>query len=241
MFNLPEFTGPFVVAIVGCTLAVVMLVTLLRVRRDALDPFDDGVETSNARIRDLWRSPRAQAALVALATTQTVMVLIMAMTPVHLRSTHHGLGTIGWVIGVHVFGMYGLSPISGRLADRFGPIRMILAGFGTLMAAGLSAAAAPNTAGVWLVIPLFLLGFGWSLSFVSGSALLTLGLSYADRARLQGSTDLVVWTSAGIAGLSSGVLVGTFGYALLCVVGAVLVIAPIVLISGRRQVLVTSS
>jgi MFS family permease len=188
----------------------------------------------------MWRAPRAQAALIALAVAQTVMVLIMAMTPVHMRSHGHGLGSVGFVISLHVFGMYGLSPISGRLADRFGPIRMVLAGFATLAAAAVIAAASPARAGMWLAVPLFLLGWGWSLSFVSGSALLTEGLAYGDRARLQGATDSIVWTAAAIAGLSSGVLVGEFSYAVLCAVGALLVLAPVIVISGRRRILATA-
>jgi MFS family permease len=189
----------------------------------------------------MWRSPRAQAALVALAVSQTVMVMIMAMTPVHMRSFGDGLGSVGFVIALHVFGMYGLSPVSGRLADRFGSVPMILVGFVVLMAAGILAATVPEHAGVWLAIPLFGVGWGWSLTFVSGSALLTEGLAYADRARLQGATDSVVWTAAAIAGLGSGVLVGSFGYATLCVVAAVLVIAPILFVSGRRRLLVPTT
>jgi MFS family permease len=149
----------------------------------------------------------------------------------------HGLGAVGFVISLHVFGMYGLSPVSGRLADRFGPIPMILTGFGVLMAAAVIAAASPHDAGPWLAVPLFLLGFGWSLSFVSASALLTEGLSFADRARLQGATDSVVWTAAAIAGLSSGVLVEVFSYGLLCVVGALLVVGPVLVIGSRRRTL----
>ena len=189
------------------------------------------------RLTELWRAPRAKAALISLAVAQTVMVLIMAMTPLHLRDTGHGLGAVGLVISIHVFGMYGLSPISGRLTDKLGAIPVVLIGFATLMASAIIAAAMPHHAGTLLTIPLFLLGFGWSLAFVAGSAMLTEGLSYGDRARLQGGTDAIVWTSAAVAGLGSGVLVGVFSYALLCVVGAILVVAPIALITSRRRTL----
>jgi hypothetical protein len=46
-----------------------------------------------------------------------------------------------------------------------------------------------------------------------------------------------VWTSAAIAGLGSGVLVGMFSYALLCVVGAILIVAPVAIITRRRRTL----
>ncbi len=100
-------------------------------------------------------------------------------------------------------------------------------------------AASPHHAGSRLAEPLFLLGFGWSLTFASASALLTEGLPYGESARLQGATDSVVWTAAAIAGLSSGVFVEVFSYALLCVVGALLVVGPVIVIGARREELRT--
>ncbi len=236
--GLPRLSAGFVVAAIGCAGAVLVLVVLLARAPNVLRAQDmDDTAGSTMSVLEMWRVPRAQIALVSLAVAQTVMVMIMAMTPVHIRSTGHHLGAIGFVISAHVFGMYGLSPVAGRLADRFGAVRMTLIGFGVLATAAASAAGAPHDAGAWLAIPLFLLGFGWSVAFVSASALLAHGLSYGDRARLQGATDFVVWTAAATAGLFSGVLVGTFGYGLLCVVGALLVAVPITAIAGRRRVL----
>jgi MFS family permease len=240
-YGLPRLGGPFVVAIIGCVLAFVSIGVLWRRSPNALVAHDREVESTGARLVDMWRAPRAQAALIALAVAQTVMVMIMAMTPVHMRSHGHGLGSVGLVISLHVFGMYGLSPVSGRIADRIGPIPTVLFGFGTLIVAAVGAAAFPADAGPWLAIPLFLLGWGWSLSFVAGSALLTEGLAYADRARLQGATDSVVWTAAAVAGLGSGVLVGEFSYAVLCMVGCVLVVGPVAIITGRRRALVPTT
>jgi MFS family permease len=234
--GLPRLSGGFLAAATGCAGAVIVLAILLARRPHALRARDaDLTPRSGVGIFEMWRVPRARVALVSLAVAQTVMVMIMAMTPVHIRSTGHHLDAIGYVMSAHVFGMYGLSPVSGRLADRFGAVRMVLAGFGVLTLASITAAAAPHDAGVWLAGPLFLLGFGWGLTFVSASALLTHGLTYADRARLQGATDAVVSTAAATAGLTSGVLVGTFGYGLLCVVGALLVAVPVTAIAGRRR------
>jgi MFS family permease len=116
-------------------------------------------------------------------------------------------------------------------------VRVALIGFVVIVASALGAAGAPEHAGAWLAVPLFTLGVGWSLSFVAGSALLTRGLSYADRTRLQGATDSVVWIAAAAAGFGSGVFIGAFSYALLCMVGAALVAIPVVMITGRRRVL----
>lgn len=239
-FGLERLAGPFMVAVLGCAVAVAAIVTLIRTTPGALQAHDADRAPAGASFGEMLRLPNVRIALVALAVAQTVMVMIMAMTPVHMRSHGHGLGSVGAVISLHVFGMYGLSPVSGWISDQLGTTPAILVGFGSLLLAGISAAVFPAEAGVWLSIPLFLLGWGWSLAFVAGSALLSEGLAYADRARLQGATDSIVWTSAALAGLSSGVLVGEFSYAVLCVVGAMLVIAPIVFIAGRRTVAVAT-
>ena len=235
--GLPPLVGPFALGAIGCAAAAILIVVLLRHAPRALLAHDDGVLASGRGLFEMWRVPRAKVALITLAVAQTVMVMIMAMTPLHIRTHGHGLSSVGVVISAHVFGMYGLSPVSGRLVDRIGATRVILCGFATLVLATVIAAAAPQTAGIWLTAPLFLLGFGWSLSFVAGSALLSHGLSYSDRARLQGGTDFVVWTAAAMAGLGSGVLVGSLGYATLCLVGALLIAVPLATVWSRRTAL----
>jgi MFS family permease len=173
--------------------------------------------------------------MVSLVTVQVVMVLIMTMTPLHMTEHGHGLGAVGIVISGHTFGMFGLSPISGRLTDRYGSVPVILAGLAlSAFAAGL-AAVAPPEGGVLLFVALFLLGYGWNLGYVAGSALLTQDLSLGERTRLQGVTDALIWSSAAAASLGSGVVVAAAGYATLGLLGAALVIVPMWLVLARRE------
>ena len=133
--------------------------------------------------------PNVPVAIVALVAGQFVMVLIMTMTPLHMAAHSHDLPAVGVVLSGHTFGMYGLSPISGRLTDRYGAVPVILAGSATVSVASFLAAVAPPDGGTLLFVALFLLGFGWNLGYVAGSALLTSGLSLAERTRVQGLTD----------------------------------------------------
>ena len=148
------------------------------------------------------------------------MILIMTMTPYHLHEHGHGLGTVGFVISAHAFGMFAFSPLSGRLTDRYGAEPMVTAGFAVLALAGVLAAVTPDTGGNALAIPLFLLGIGWNLNFVSGSSLLASEATAGSGARLQGASDAVVWTAAAVASASSGFVVVAVGYAFLAVIGA---------------------
>jgi MFS family permease len=184
----------------------------------------------------LFETARGRTAVLALISGQLVMVLIMTMTPYHLNHEGHADSVVGFVISAHTFGMFALSPISGRMTDRFGAVAVILAGFGTLAAAGLLAAAAPSSGGVVLMLPLFLLGFGWNMSFVAGSSLLATGEVFADRARLQGAVDAFVWGTAAMAGIVAGPVVATFGFGALCLSGAMLalLLAAVIAMDGRR-------
>lgn len=69
---------------------------------------------------------------------------------------------------------------------------------------------------------------------VSASALLTEAVPYDDRMRLQGFADSVVWTSAATAGVSSGLLLHSIGYAALCSLGALVAILPAAWVALRR-------
>ena len=153
------------------------------------------------------RRPNVPVAIVALVTVQVVMVLIMTMTPLHMTAHDHDLAAVGLVISGHTFGMFGLSPISGRLTDRYGSVPVILAGLALTAFSSVLAAVAPPDGGVVLFIALFLLGYGWNLGYVAGSALLTRDLSLAERTRLQGLTDSLIWSSAAVASLGSGIVV----------------------------------
>ena len=175
-------------------------------------------------LAELLATVRGRTAIAALVSGQLVMVLIMTMTPYHLDHTGHGDEVIGLVISAHTFGMFALSPISGRLTERFGARPVITTGFAILAIAGVLGAVTPDRGGVGLTLPLFLLGFGWNCTFVAGSSLLASGDAYHDRARLQGVIDAAIWGTAAVAGVVAGFVVASAGYAILCIAGAALAV-----------------
>jgi MFS family permease len=131
--------------------------------------------------------------------------------------------------------MYALAPVSGRLTERFGSVATIFGGTAVLVASGLLAAVAPPDGGNLLLVALFLLGFGWNLGFVAGSAMLSSGLSLTDRTRLQGFADALIWSTSAVASLGSGVIVAAAGYTGLSLLGAGLVVIPIAVLASQRR------
>jgi predicted MFS family arabinose efflux permease len=112
---------------------------------------------------------------------------------------------------------------------------VILVGQVTLLVAALSALLAPAAKVGLVAFALFLLGIGWNLGFVAGSALLSSGLALQLRARLQGVTDSLIWASAAIASASSGLVLSAFGYDALCLIGALLLVIPATVILRHHK------
>ncbi len=235
--GLPRLAGAYLVPSVFVAVAGFLSFVLLR--PDPYELADASARHVEADGRGdpflaLVRRPTVAIALIALVAVQVTMVLVMTMTPLHMTSHGHDLAAVGFVISVHTFGMYALSPISGRLTDHFGSAPVILAGLLVSGAAGLLSALAPPDGGAVLAVALFLLGFGWSLGYVAGSTMVTSGLTLMERTRLQGWTDALVWSSAVVASLSSGVLMAAAGFTALGLLGAALVVGPAWLVAARR-------
>ena len=239
--GLPRLAGAYLLPAFFVAAAALLSFVLLRPDPYLLaDPSErrDEDDRVGDPIRDLIRRPSVWVALVALVTVQVVMVLVMTMTPLHMTEHGHDLASVGLVISAHTFGMFALSPVSGWLTDRFGSAPVIVAGLVTCGAAAALSAIAPPDGGLVLACALFLLGFGWSLGYVAGSAAVTGGLTLGERTRLQGWTDSLIWSSAALASLGSGLVVAGAGFATLGLLGAALVIVPAWVVAARRGHLV---
>ncbi|MDP2350336.1 MAG: MFS transporter [Chloroflexota bacterium] len=238
--GLPPLAGPYLVPVVFVALAALLSLALLRP-----DPYDIADESTRAHpdaepavigpVRDIIRRPAVAAAIVALVIGQFVMVLVMTMTPLHMTEHGHGLGSVGLVLSGHTLGMFAFSPLSGWLSDRFGRVPTIFLGTAVLAISSLMAAIAPPDGGLVLPFALFLLGFGWNLGFVAGSAMLSENLEIHERTRVQGVADALIWSSAAAASLGSGLIMAAVGYTALGILGAGAVIIPVVVLRSHRR------
>ncbi|HSM01933.1 MAG TPA: MFS transporter [Acidimicrobiia bacterium] len=233
LLGIEELAGGYLLAALGGAAGLMIVASLLR--PDPLQFAERGDPARPAVKRVPW-SPTVRIAISALAIAQLVMVLIMVMTPVHVRDHGHGLATVGVIISAHTLGMFAISPLTGMLADKVGRLPVILVGQGVLAASAILASVADEQETAVLAVALFLLGLGWNFAFVAGSALLTEGAEPSRRVRLQGLGDAVVWSSGAVASLSSGLLLAASNYAVLCLVGAVLTVVPVMVMVRNRMV-----
>jgi MFS family permease len=226
--GLSEAMGPFLLAALtfGVSAAVLRLLFPARIP-DSPEPAGAVVSRSVGSAADL------RLAVAAMVAGQLVMVLIMTMTPVHIRHGGHGLDFVGIVFAAHTFGMFAFSPVAGLLSDRLGRVPLIVAGSVMLAASGVLAAVA-DAGSTALGVALFLLGLGWCSSFVAGSALLTESAAADRRVRVQGIADSFVWGTAALAGMGSGLLMAGIGYQALSYLGAILALTPLAFLSRHH-------
>jgi MFS family permease len=235
--RLPELAGGYLAAAVFMGLAMLLYLVALRPDPARLTIADLPVAPLGSRpsLAAGLARPNVRLALVALVIGQLVMVLIMTGTPIHIRDHGHGLSLIGLVIGGHTFGMFAFSPLTGKLANRYGRVPVMMSGQAVLLVAAVMAALSPAASTPLLIASLFLLGLGWNLGFVSASALVGEGLEPAVRARLQGVVDGVTWTASAVAAISAGALLQMGGFQLLAILGSSLVVIPAVTLARLRR------
>jgi MFS family permease len=170
-------------------------------------------------------NPDARLALIAVLTAQVVMVAVMTMTPVHMEHQGGTVTFVGLTISLHVAGMYGLAPVAGWVADRWGSRTGMWIGIGIFVASLLAGALRSDSTG-WIIASLILLGLGWSFTNVAGSALFTASVSEQTRAASQGGMDSLANLCAAVAAFGAGPLLAVTSFSVLAWV-AVVVLVPL--------------
>lgn len=219
---IPELTGGFALGAVALVLAAGWLGATLRP-----DPLL--VAQSQARAAQevasgpSWRRvvaavrehPALGAATAAMACAHAAMVAVMVMTPLHMEHGGAQLQVIGFVISVHVLGMFAFSPLVGAAADRLGRVPVLMSGGATLLVALVLSGLAPEGSSWQIFSGLFLLGLGWSLVTVAASTVIADLAPVAVRTDVQGAADMLTALTAAGGGALAGLIVGAFGYPVL--------------------------
>ncbi|MCC9706647.1 MFS transporter [Streptomyces sp. MNU76] len=230
--GIPRLAGPFLLATVAYVAAALVLAIWLRPdplllarTLDTEQSLGNGTTSAEETASARGRSAGVVLGALIMVLTQLVMVAIMTMTPVHMHDHGHTTTASGFVIAVHVAAMFLPSPLTGRLADRYGRIKVAVASGITLLAAGILAATAPTDSVAPLAVALALLGLGWNLGLVAGTAIITDTVPLATRAKTQGMVDVSIAIAGATGGLASGLVVAASGYPVLALTGGILALA----------------
>jgi MFS family permease len=252
VLDIPELTGPFALGAVGMLLAA--LVVWVRLRPDPLlvaraaarlEPARSGPATgpaglpSGSSVRAVLRAqPALGAAIAGLAAAHAVMISVMVMTPLHMEHGHAELRVIGFVISLHVLGMFAFAPLVGWAADRVGRRPVLAAGGVVLLVSLLLCARAPEGTSPEIVAGLFLLGLGWSLATVAASTMVAELAPIGSLTQVQGTADMVMGLAAAVGSAASGVIVGELGFAVLAGFASIFAVAVLVaaVFAGRALI-----
>jgi MFS family permease len=231
--NVPSLAGPYLLT--ACVFVAAWLTVALLLRPDPLlvvraarDPGNLSPVVVRRSVREalstIAESPAALLGLAAIIAGHAVMVAVMSMTPVHLRHGDADLRIIGFVISLHIAGMYAASPLVGMAVDRIGRRPVIAAGSATLLLSFVIAGTASGHEAGQLSVGLVLLGLGWSCTLISGSTLLTDSIAIEQRPNVQGTADVLMGFGGASAGLLAGLVVGLASYGILSLLSALLIL-----------------
>ncbi|OEH84988.1 MFS transporter [Desulfuribacillus stibiiarsenatis] len=237
--GIPELAGAFILSGAAFFLAGLVIFLMLRpdpylIRKTLKDNNLQNEQPSEETPQVNNKNGIVVGATI-MVVTQMIMIAIMTMTPVHMELHGHGLNEIGLVIGIHIGSMYLPSLITGILVDKLGRMIMAIASGITLLFAGLLAAITPGDTLITLIIALSLLGIGWNIGLISGTALIVDSTVPSKRAKTQGEVDVLIALSGATGGAISGMIVAGSSYTILSIAGGILSLVLIAVIVWSRR------
>jgi predicted MFS family arabinose efflux permease len=224
----------------GCFAAIAVLGGLICLALGFMDPLRPRHEVGADGGRPLAEIARQPAALTAFLTALVAYVtmnLLMTATPLAMLACGFGFAESATVIQWHVLGMFAPSFATGPLIARFGVTRVIAAGIALM-----GACVGVDLLGVEVVhfaTGLLLLGVGWNFMFIGATTLLTGCHTEAEKAKVQGLNDFLVFTTVAVSASSAGALHHLLGWQamnLLAVPGLVLAATLVLFGAGARPV-----
>lgn len=248
--GLPALTGSFLFSVVAFAAAATVIALLFRptppddpvpgepvagehTADEAADPATTPrVLGAAGALRWAMGHPVARFAVVLVAMAHAVMVMVMVMTPVHMEGHGDTLELVGFVISMHVLGMYGLSPVFGWAIDRFGALRVAAVGMGIEAVSLVVGFLATGGSASLTIVALTLLGLGWSGCVLAGSTLIATVVPEHVRVPLQGASDAGMnYAGAAAAALAGPILAwsgfhGVNAAAALVLLPAILLLRP---------------
>jgi len=204
------------VTFMGCYAALIVfaLIALAILRLVELPAPSEAERSGPTRpLGQILRQPVFVVACMGAVTAYAVMNLLMGATPLAMQICSLPYSSAALVVEWHIIGMFAPALIAGSLVHRFGPLRIMIAGVGTFFLCVLSAVTGQTVTHFWLSGTL--LGIGWCFLYVGATTLLTEAYAPAEKARVQGMNDLLVYVVMASSSAISGAILYRFGWSVL--------------------------
>lgn len=200
------FLGTYL-AVIALNFVGVWLFALLDAPRPAA-PVPGAVAAGRSR-GQLLREPVIAVAIICATVSYALMNLVMTSTPLAVVGCGFETGHAADIVSAHVLAMYAPSFFTGHIIARFGVEKVVALGLLILAASG--AVAMSGVELQQFYIALILLGIGWNFGFIGATTMLARAHGPAERGRIQGINDAIVFGGVTMASLSSGQLMNCSG------------------------------
>jgi MFS family permease len=201
----PLYLGSFL------SLVVLAAIALLILRRlDIPLPSEEERTGDQRRIGAIVRQPVFVVAALGGITAYGVMNLLMAAAPLAMQMCGHTYGFQVLVIEWHIVAMFAPAFVTGWLISRLGVLPVMFAGVLLKLAAIWIAVSGITVTNFWA--SMVLIGVGWCFLFVGGTTLLTEAYRPAEKAKTQGTNDLLIYLTMSSSSLLSGAILYRFGW-----------------------------
>ncbi|TVQ56071.1 MAG: MFS transporter [Rhodobacteraceae bacterium] len=167
-------------------------------------------ESSGRPLREIVREPRVAVAMICAMVSYALMNLVMTSTPLAIVACGFDPDDAAGVVQAHVLAMFAPSFVTGHLIARFGVERII--GVGLVLLAACAGVALMGVELDHFYVALILLGVGWNFGFVGATTMLNSAHTAAERSKVQGLNDFLVFGLVSVGSLSSGALMSQMGW-----------------------------
>lgn len=204
---------PFAGAFVGLIALSLVGAFLLNFLRLPAEKASAGIaHAQEARpLATILTQPRFMAGLFCAIGAYSMMSFVMTGAPLAMIGCGHTADEATLGISWHVLAMFAPSFVTGRLIARFGKTTIVLTGLALLAACSVVALMGLSLANFW--IALILLGVGWNFGFIGATAIVAETYSDAEKGRVQGIHDFLLFGTVAVFSLLSGTILNNFGWA----------------------------
>ena len=204
------FAGSYL-AIAGLSLVSILLIAIFYRELAAHQvSVAGGVQSIDRTIGVIARTPIFMASTASSIVGSVVMMFVMTAAPLAAVACGHTIDDGANIIQWHLVGMFAPSFVTGVLIKRFGLPRMVFAGIALNLVCMIVAISSVSLPAFYLA--LFCLGVGWNFLFVTGSTLLAESCGPSERAKTQGTSELIRYLATAIATLAAGPILEIEGW-----------------------------
>ena len=185
--------------------------------------------------RELFRRTPTRLAIIANASGQGNMAIVMVLTSLVLSHHGHSLTTITVSHMFHSAGMFAFTIPIGWASDRFGRERVMYPGVAVALIGALFVAFADGFASA--TVGTFLVGLGWCASSVASTALIADSVETQHRGRAIGVSESCGGAMTVLAAVVTGPLVECSSLPAAGIVAVLIAVVPLMMLVWTKAVL----